>query len=157
MKQAEIDARLDEIAAEAGLERCLECGKCTSVCPMGDLYRDFGFDVSPRGIVERARRDRRILYSAAIWQCLECEECTRACVSQIGFRGFMRKLRDLARQCGVIPEGTACRRCGRIFLPGQAMRYIESKTAGLEKAREYLHLCPSCRTRVFARSHRKHF
>lgn len=157
MKQAEIEARLDEIKAEAGLERCLECGKCTSVCPMGDLYRDFGFAASPRGVVERARRDRQILYSAAIWQCLECDECTRACVSQIGFRSFMRKLRDLARQCGVIPQGVACRRCGRIFLPAQAMGYIESKSGSPEKAREYLRLCPTCRTRVFARSHRKHF
>ena len=152
-----IEAKLDAIIKEAGLRSCLECGKCTASCPMGELYASFTYAMSPRGIIEKARHDRNILYSAAIWQCLECDECTKACVSGITYRTFMMKLRDLARGCGVIPSGIACRRCGKVFLPAQAMQYMEGKISGLDEARKYLFLCPACRTRVFVRQNKKAF
>ena len=148
---------LDEIRKEAGLDRCLECGKCTSICPMGEMYRSFGYAISPRGIIEQARKDERILYSASIWHCLECDECTKACVSGITFRDFMRKLRDLARRRGVIPSGAACRRCGKVFLPEQAMAFMEGKIKGIEEARELLGACPACRKRILARCTKKAF
>ncbi|MFH1437646.1 MAG: 4Fe-4S dicluster domain-containing protein [Pseudomonadota bacterium] len=152
-----MEEKLDALMQETGLHGCLECGKCTASCPMGELYASFTYAMSPRGIIEKARHDKSILYSAAIWHCLECDECTKACVSAVTYRVFMKKLRDLARGCGVIPSGIACRRCRKVFLPAQAMEYMEGKISGLEEARDYLFLCPSCRTRVFARRNRKSF
>ena len=152
-----MEEKLDAIMQEAGLHNCLECGKCTASCPMGEIYPSFTYAMSPRGIIEKARHDRSILYSAAIWHCLECDACTKACVSGIAYRQFMIKLRDLARDCGVIPSGIACSRCRKVFLPAQAMQHMEGKINGIEEARNYLLLCPSCRTRVFVRQNKKSF
>jgi heterodisulfide reductase subunit C len=149
-----IAEELERLKKEAGLDRCLECGKCTSSCPMGEIYEEFTHAISPRGIVQKARTDDNILFSASIWQCLECEECTKACVSGIEYRRFMRGMRDLARRCGVVAPGVTCRRCGKTFLPGQAMRFLMSKVKGIEEARRFLLLCPACRQRVYARTHK---
>jgi len=152
-----VKEELEKIKKETGLDRCLECGKCTSACPMGEIYEEFTYAISPRGIIEKAKTDDGILYSACLWHCLECDECTNACVSGIKYREFMRKLRDLARRCGVIPSGIACRRCGKIFLPFQAMQFLQSRITGIEEARRFLYLCPACRTRVFVRRQKKVF
>ncbi len=74
---------------------CLDCGKCTSVCPIS--WRDAEF--SPRGLVESIRLDGsgRVLRDNRIWECLTCGRCTQICPSDVRFLDFVRDVRAAAR------------------------------------------------------------
>ncbi len=77
---------------------CLDCGKCTSVCPISWREPDF----SPRALVEAIRLDgsSRILHDDRLWECLTCGRCTQICPSDVHFLTFVRDVRALARdQC----------------------------------------------------------
>jgi len=74
---------------------CLDCGKCTSVCPIS--WREPGF--SPRAIVEAVRLDDngQVLHSDYLWACLTCGRCIQVCPSDVHFLSFVRDVRTLAR------------------------------------------------------------
>ena len=74
---------------------CLDCGKCTSVCPIS--WRDSKF--SPRAMVEVTTLDDRgdVLRDDQLWECLTCGRCTQVCPSDVHFLNFVRDMRTLAR------------------------------------------------------------
>jgi Fe-S oxidoreductase len=74
---------------------CLDCGKCTSVCPIS--WRDPSF--SPRALVESCRLDATgtVLSDERIWECLTCGRCSLVCPSDVQFVRFVRELRSVAR------------------------------------------------------------
>jgi heterodisulfide reductase subunit D len=80
---------------------CLECGKCTSVCPIS--RRDPAY--SPRLTVERTiwGEGDELLTDALLWSCLTCQHCSTRCPSDVHYVEFIRDLRALAR--GVGQEG----------------------------------------------------
>lgn len=80
---------------------CLDCGKCTSVCPIS--WKEPGF--SPRSLVEVFRLDgtTNALKDGRLWTCLTCGRCTQVCPSDVHFGIFIREMRHLAR--GVHQEG----------------------------------------------------
>lgn len=75
---------------------CLECGKCTAVCPIS--RREAGY--SPRRMVEAAITDRgvELLHDGRLWSCLTCRRCSQVCPSDVRFAEFTRGLRALARE-----------------------------------------------------------
>jgi heterodisulfide reductase subunit D len=77
---------------------CLECGKCTAVCPIS--RRDYAY--SPRFTVERAIWDEgeELLTDALLWSCLTCQQCSTRCPSDVHYVEFIRDLRALARGAG---------------------------------------------------------
>jgi heterodisulfide reductase subunit D len=77
---------------------CLECGKCTSVCPISRREPDY----SPRFTVERAiwGEGRELLTDALLWSCLTCQQCSTRCPSDVHYVEFIRGLRALARGAG---------------------------------------------------------
>ena len=75
---------------------CLDCGKCTSVCPIS--WRDSTF--SPRAMVEATRLEN-ILHNEQLWECLTCGRCTQVCPSDVRFLSFIRDMRTLARDANV--------------------------------------------------------
>ncbi len=77
---------------------CLECGKCTAVCPIS--WREAGY--SPRRMVEAAITDRgmELLHDGRLWSCLTCRRCSQVCPSDVRFSEFTRGLRALAREAG---------------------------------------------------------
>jgi Fe-S oxidoreductase len=77
---------------------CLDCGKCTSVCPIS--WRDPRF--SPRMLVETARVDHgdALVHDDRLWECLTCARCIRVCPSAVDFIGFIRDARTAARREG---------------------------------------------------------
>ena len=73
---------------------CMECGKCTSTCPVALVNSDF----SPRKIVSNtiAGEGISILTSKLIYACLTCGLCNDHCPSDVAFVDFIREIRGLA-------------------------------------------------------------
>lgn len=124
---------------------CVECGKCASACPMTEIFEDFSYEVSPRGIVEKALFGFDILTDVGIWFCLTCDVCTQLCPAGVRFRDFVEGVRGVAVEAGVTEHGIFCQRCGSYMAPIHTVEYIEGKLKAEEVADEYLRLCPRCR------------
>ena len=77
---------------------CLECGICTGSCPVSRFYPAY----SPRLMVERVLLfdEQESLEDREMWACLTCGTCDVRCPSTVDFTGFMRDLRQQARQIG---------------------------------------------------------
>jgi len=69
---------------------CLDCGKCTSICPVAHYQTDF----NPRLIVQRRLGwkggDQR---DDTIWSCISCYMCVERCNYRVGFPEFIDALR----------------------------------------------------------------
>jgi len=89
---------LDALLSSTGAFRCIDCGKCSSACPIsGKEWSDF----SPRIIVEKAVMKGDSIYDdPALWECITCGLCTEACESAVDFPAFLRRLRREAAQRG---------------------------------------------------------
>lgn len=83
---------------------CLECGKCTGVCPITRYDPEF----SPRRIVEMVtgRAADELLRGRLLWQCLTCRQCSQICPSDVRYSEFIRDLRTEARAQGCQGECT---------------------------------------------------
>jgi Fe-S oxidoreductase len=70
---------------------CLDCGKCTSVCPVSKYDANF----SPRRIVEKAVHEgwAELLKDPITWECLTCNMCSLRCPADVRFINFIRRLR----------------------------------------------------------------
>jgi len=72
---------------------CLDCGKCTVVCPIARYNPEF----NPRLIVQRNMEHRNRDFSdEAIWSCLNCYMCLERCNYRVEFPEFIRILRTEA-------------------------------------------------------------
>lgn len=76
---------------------CLDCGKCTSICPVAQYQPDF----NPRLIVQRRLGwkggDKK---DDTIWSCTSCYMCVERCNYRVGFPEFIDALR-----CEACSEG----------------------------------------------------
>jgi heterodisulfide reductase subunit D len=77
---------------------CLECGKCTAVCPVSR----FNGSYSPRRLASRG-----LFYGSGdigrdnlLWSCLTCKQCTLVCPANVSYSEFMRDARAEARAMG---------------------------------------------------------
>jgi len=136
---------IGELMKETRVFLCVECGKCASACPMTEMFEDFSYEVSPRGIVEKALFGFDILTDIGIWFCLTCDVCTQLCPAGVRFQDFVQGVRALAMEEGVTEHGLFCERCGQYVLPIHTVEYIEEKLGEKEVPAEYLSLCPKCR------------
>jgi heterodisulfide reductase subunit D len=89
---------IQQIIRDTKAYYCLECGKCTSVCPISRREPDY----SPRLAVERAiwGEGEELLADALLWSCLTCQQCAERCPSGVHYVEFIRDLRALARGAG---------------------------------------------------------
>jgi heterodisulfide reductase subunit D len=77
---------------------CLDCGKCTVVCPIARYDPNF----NPRLIVQRNIEQKNRNYEDdSIWSCLNCYMCLERCNYRVEFPEFIRILRTEA-----LSEGT---------------------------------------------------
>ncbi len=85
---------------------CLDCGKCSSVCPI-TLHLVDGYS-SPRLLVEGAVNsgEDRVLEDPLLWSCLTCQRCTEICPSGVQFSDFIQDARQLAWEKGQSGECT---------------------------------------------------
>jgi len=93
---------LDDIIQETNTYYCLECGKCTSICPIARYDPNF----SPRMLIENALLgfEDELVFNKELFSCLTCYTCRQECPSDVDFPVFVRKARSIAQnngQCGI--------------------------------------------------------
>jgi heterodisulfide reductase subunit C len=100
--QSRFEAQLEpgfaaEIAAEVEggerLHRCIQCGTCSSVCPLSAYM-----DLTPRRLIAMSRAGARddVLHSVSPWVCTSCYACTVECPKQIPITEIMHALRRIS-------------------------------------------------------------
>jgi len=83
----------------ANINRCWQCVKCTSGCPLADQ-----FDMTPNQVMRALQlNDASVLESRAIWLCASCHTCATRCPRDIDVTAVMDTLRVEARRRGVPP------------------------------------------------------
>jgi len=71
--------------------RCLECGKCTAVCPISRYNGTY----SPRRIVGRliSENPANVALDPNVWNCLACGLCNARCPSDVKYSTMTKVLR----------------------------------------------------------------
>jgi len=89
---------LEDIIQKTKTYYCLECGKCTSICPVSRY--DSGF--SPRTMIEHALLglEDDLVHNNKLFSCLTCYTCQPECPSDVDFPVYMREARRLAQDNG---------------------------------------------------------
>ncbi len=84
---------LSRVIDNSRIRRCLDCGKCTVVCPVNRYDAEF----NPRLIVQGAlNQDGREAANEKMWSCLSCNMCMERCNYNVKFTDFIRALRNKA-------------------------------------------------------------
>jgi Fe-S oxidoreductase len=80
---------------------CLECGKCSAVCPI--TFWEKRVYTSPRLLIEKALNSSSadVHEDPLFWSCLTCKRCSELCPSDVLFSEFIRDARGLARNDGL--------------------------------------------------------
>lgn len=85
-------ASFASIRSESGALRCLECGKCSTLCPLAP----FGGFSAARMVALRDSSSSASGQSAAIERCLTCGACESRCPQGVQFSSFVRGVRSQA-------------------------------------------------------------
>ena len=95
---------ITQIVAETKAYACLECGKCTAVCPISHYDPEF----SPRMLVYNAihGHDSEVLQESQLWACLTCVACEAICQSGVRYAEFIKGLRGEAHELGMTGQCT---------------------------------------------------
>ncbi|MDY7018959.1 MAG: hydrogenase iron-sulfur subunit [Chloroflexota bacterium] len=97
-KQERLPATLEDIIQETKTYYCLECSKCTSICPVAkyDPY------YSPRTMIESAMVElgNETIHDKKLFSCLGCYACSLRCPADVDYPAFTQKLRSLAFDAG---------------------------------------------------------
>ena len=89
---------LEDIIQETKTYYCLDCGKCTSVCPVAKYDSSF----SPRAIIESGLLgfEDELVFNQKLFSCLTCYTCQQRCPADVDFPVFVRKARIIAQDNG---------------------------------------------------------
>ena len=91
-------ANIEEQIVDTRVRLCLDCGKCTVVCPVAQYDRDF----NPRRIIQRALGSKKVnVKDEDIWACFNCHMCLERCNYNVKFPDFVNALRAEAVNRGM--------------------------------------------------------
>ncbi|MDH4122544.1 MAG: hydrogenase iron-sulfur subunit [Thermoplasmata archaeon] len=96
-----IQKEVKRLIEDTGAFDCVECGKCTTVCPVAKYDTEF----APRTIVIRSMEGlvENLANDKDIWTCSTCEICNSMCPYKVDYSGFIQGMRAQARQLGNYP------------------------------------------------------
>ena len=119
-------AAVKQLIEDTGAFDCVECGKCTTVCPVAKADNEF----APRKIVLRAMEGivDNIAIDRDIWTCITCEQCNAMCPYKVDYSGFIRGMREEAAEFGAAP---LCSQGGLIHATQRMMARGDLKQARL--------------------------
>lgn len=84
---------LQTMVTDTRIRLCLDCGKCTVVCPVARYDEEF----NPRLIVQKfLEQDGNGPVDEIIWSCISCNMCMERCNYNVNFTEFVRALRHKA-------------------------------------------------------------
>ena len=126
------------------LNLCLECGKCSAVCPMVNFYGEYVHKRCTRSVVEKLCFDPEGIDDEALWYCWACKECTFFCPSGVDFQNFMIDFRELLAAHGYGEHAHFCSVCGAYMMPKKQLDYLEA-TMHLNGNAELLWECENCK------------
>ncbi|MCU0859760.1 MAG: hydrogenase iron-sulfur subunit [Thermoplasmata archaeon] len=97
----DLKKKIDQLIEDTGAFDCVECGKCTTVCPVAKYDPDF----APRTIVLKSMEGqmKELSTDKAIWTCITCEQCNSMCPYKVDYSGFIRGLRTEAAALDNVP------------------------------------------------------
>ncbi len=129
--QDETKQEVKQIIDDTGAFDCVECGKCTTVCPIASFDPDF----APRTIVLRAMEGivENIAKDRDIWTCIACEQCNVMCPYKVDYTGFIRGMREEAVRHGSAP---LCSQGGLIHSTQRIMANTDLKQKRLDWVKE---------------------
>jgi len=139
---------IEQLIRKNNLYFCLECGKCSAICPMVDFYGEYDYDRSPRGVVERLSLDPENADDEALWYCLTCQECTFYCPSGVTFQAFMTELRERLLEHGYRKYASFCPVCGNYLMPKKEIEYLK-KRPDTGAAGDLLSTCARCKQATY--------
>jgi len=89
---------LEDIIKETKTFYCLECGKCSSICPISRYDQTY----SPRVMVEDALLglEDDLAHNKELFSCLTCGACQLKCPSDVNYPLFIQRLRAIASNNG---------------------------------------------------------
>ncbi len=93
----EVTEAIKELGGE-DLERCMQCGTCTGVCPW-NLVRYF----SPRGMIRLAQFGLEGFESEDLWRCVTCNNCVINCPRGLHIIDILRSMRMMMNETGSVP------------------------------------------------------
>lgn len=89
---------VSELIEKTNIRQCLDCGKCSSSCPITRMNPDF----SPRMTVRRILTGLEdVFLDKGIWSCLTCGLCEERCPSNVRYVEFVRACREEANLKGI--------------------------------------------------------
>jgi Fe-S oxidoreductase len=87
--------------SDTKIRLCLDCGKCTVVCPVAQHDPEF----NPRLVAQRnLRRNSHGPHDETIWSCTSCYMCVERCPYRVKFPEFIQALRSEALSDGIEPH-----------------------------------------------------
>ena len=98
---ADLKQVMNDIIDGTGAFDCVECGKCTTVCPVAKYNTEF----APRTIVLKAMEGvvENVSSNKDVWTCITCEQCNAMCPYKVDYSGFIRDMRKEATAYDNVP------------------------------------------------------
>ncbi len=89
---------MNEIIKKTRAYLCLDCGKCTAICPVSRVNKGY----SPRKLLTKAlmSSNENVLNDSTLWTCLTCMMCQQRCPSDIDYVQFTKLVRADANSDG---------------------------------------------------------
>ena len=91
---------LEQTIRESGVLRCLECGKCTAICPIARFDGGFSPRVTVGRALARGGHDEALLRDDRLWTCLNCLQCNQVCPAAVDYSSLTTAVRIEARRIG---------------------------------------------------------